>query len=69
MTIGSNANLQKAYTEEKARAIALLEKITTAVNAEPEVAPNWGYWGSMEYMTSQLQEISDALHKEGEHAQ
>ena len=69
MSISSNNNLQKAYTEEKARAIELINKIKTAVNEEPEIAPNWGYFGSMADITIELQEIADRLCGEGEYAE
>ncbi len=61
-----------AYMEHHAAAMALIERIQTAV-ANHDLAPdpeaiNWGTVGSMEKTRQDLQALSDWLFNEGEYA-
>ena len=61
-----------AYMENHAAALALIERIRAALDNH-DLAPvdtdiHWGHVGDIAHTRSQLQEISDGLFNEGEHA-
>jgi hypothetical protein len=61
-----------AYLENRRAALVLVERIRTAIdNHDSSPDPdrlNWGHVGDIARARSQLQEISDQLFHEGEHA-
>ena len=61
--------LQAKYSAEKKKALELLKKIERAILDEPTAAPDYGYLGSLQYVTSELQDIADFFCSEGEYAE
>jgi hypothetical protein len=68
MTSTTQRTAQDAYTEDRATAIALAERILETLRAQQAPFANWGDAGSMAYYRSRLQDVSDSLHNEGEYA-
>jgi hypothetical protein len=60
-----------AYMEDRAAALALLERITAALENHddpPADEINWGHGGDMAETRKSLQALSDRLFAEGEYA-
>lgn len=64
--IANRNEAQKKYVAKKKEAIELSKKIQRAIVDMPATG-NWGNVGELGYLVSQLQEISDRLHGEGEY--
>ena len=63
----------ETYLETQAEIDALLRKIKTGLakhsRREKQNSLNWGYVGDLQHIASELQEVSDFLHNEGEYAE
>jgi mannose-1-phosphate guanylyltransferase len=72
MTTRDTRTAEQAYMENHTAAVALVERIrdALAVQLDPtwRDGRSWGHVGDIAHTRSQLQEISDRLFNEGEHA-
>ena len=63
----------ESYLETQAEINALLKKIKAGLaehnRREKQNSWNWGYTGDLQHIASELQELSDMLHSEGEYAE
>ena len=63
----------ETYLETQAEIATLLKKIKAGLaehnRREKQNPRNWGYVGDLQHIASELQEVSDFLHNEGEYAE
>ena len=66
----TNEKALAKYKELKAEALELIAQIEEGIKNEmqSETQIHWGWTGSMEYNVSELQNISDRIHSEGEYS-
>jgi len=62
----------ETYLETQTEIAALLKRIKTGLakhnRSEKRDPRNWGYVGDLQHIASELQEVSDILHNEGDYA-
>ncbi|MGE4268224.1 MAG: hypothetical protein AB7F25_12375 [Deferribacterales bacterium] len=64
----NNEKMEAEFNEVKERALMLANKITEGIN-KSYATPDWVSVDELLYISARLQEISDSVNGEGEHAE